>query len=60
MEAVEVKVSQAQFDRIEAAWDICSYGNGRKAQGLWAKSFNQCVSEVLGFAAPECFKLVVM
>ena len=56
---IQITVTALQFERIEAAWGICSYGNGRKTVGEWSKTFRECVSEVLGYEAPEQFALVV-
>jgi hypothetical protein len=32
-----ITVTQDQFSRIEAAWEICCFGNSRKATGAWAR-----------------------
>jgi hypothetical protein len=51
----QIKVTQEQFDHIEAAWAICSYGNARKAVGDWSKTFRECVAEVIGHAPADEF-----
>jgi hypothetical protein len=55
-----IKVTQEQFDRIEAAWAICAYGNGRRATGEWARSFRDCVRDVLGYEPASIFSLIVV
>jgi hypothetical protein len=54
-----IPVTQEQFARIEAAWEICSFGNARKAVGAWAKTFHECVAEVIGREPADTFTLVV-
>lgn len=58
MEIERLYVTQAQFDRIEAAWEICSNGR-RSANGEWAKTFDECVREVVGRDVPASFTLRV-
>jgi hypothetical protein len=60
MAAEQIEVTKAQFDRIEAAWEICAYGSRRIASGKWAKTFDDCVQEVIGHAVPESFSLKVI
>jgi hypothetical protein len=52
-----ISVTQQQFDRIEAAWAICSHGNARKAVGGWSKTFRECVAEVIGRDPADTFTL---
>lgn len=59
MTVQRVTVTAKQRERIEAAWSICAYGNGRKAIEGWAKAFRDCVAEVLGYEPPAAFTLVV-
>jgi len=54
-----IQVTRQQFDRIEAAWSICSHGNGRKAVGQWSKTFRECVADVLGREPGDTFTLSV-
>ena len=54
-----ITVTQVQFNRIEAAWEICSFGNGRKATGAWARTFSDCVAEALGYTPEGDFALAV-
>jgi hypothetical protein len=54
----QLHVTPAQFDAIEAAWDICSFGNSRKATQEWGRAFRQCVAEVIGREPPDAFRLV--
>jgi hypothetical protein len=54
-----IQVTQEQFQRIEAAWEICSFGSARKAVGAWSKTFRECVSEVIGREPADSFTLVL-
>jgi hypothetical protein len=54
-----IAVTAHQFARIEAAWAICSFGNGRRAAGAWGRSFRECAAEVLGRELPDAFSLAI-
>jgi hypothetical protein len=56
--AEQITVTQQQFDRIEAAWAICAYGNGRRTTGAWARTFRECVADVLGYEPADKFALI--
>lgn len=56
----QIKVTPEQAERIESAWEICSYGSGRIASGRWAKTFQDCVREVIGSEVPETFSLCII
>ncbi|PEH83778.1 hypothetical protein [Burkholderia gladioli] len=60
MTTEQIDVTQEQSDRIEAAWAICAYGNGRRIAGAWAKTFRACVQQVIGREVPESFALRVI
>jgi len=53
-QAVEVVVTQAQSDQIDAAFRICS-GGTRFIRGDWSARFDSIVAEIIGFDPPAAF-----
>ncbi len=53
-----IEVTQEQYDRVEALWDILTAGRNSRKVGQSA-TFRDCVARVLGFAPPDNFALVV-